>query len=479
MPSEFDVGHKAWSQASRSQILAVADQRDIDPYYVMIPSIEVARFFFCHTSFFARSLFADGWESLIRRPYCDQTDLPDSITVAHHTVFGLSQEQAKHLGLLLTSQRMQEQVRGIYQAQQSHRSDFSAHTPLTCRFPFDEETTIEAEVIRVPTNTEIGHRFFVTRLLQCERPIPFNFCFVNPAFHPGQGDNSDERDELPPTSSGKGDKEPPAPGDKKGGGRRNIGNLDELEESGELDDGQGAPTAGDGIHIAINEDRFPGLRAIGTELTKKERQTTRHEPSSGQRPQKGDHSSTGHPSGNRPIAQADIDANPEIESNDPWVKLLIQSVPHLRKMGCRVAEPMTLFLDEFSKKATRSRSWVRMEDQSVDIRSPSRFRSRLMIALQIEFNGALCIVAEIERREDDSFGLNAFYIDRSTNPEVFLNTLAEKVTEKNGWPRFHPKDETFEITPKIKVPGKRGVHRKVDTAEQMAQKIKSCFLETS
>lgn len=477
---EFDIGRSAWAHAcaNTSQILMLQDVNNIDPYYVMIPSIEVARFFYCNTSFFARSLFASGWEDLLRREYCDVKQLPHSITVAHKTVSGLSRAQALHLGLMLAIPRMQQEIHSIYQALQATSSKNANRKPLACRFPFDEDTEIQAEVVRIKTGTKLQERYFITRLLECRRRFPFEQCQVNPQMHPGQGVNCDDEN-LPPMALDRKGLDSSTEGDKPGMPKRFFSNADELEQEGNLDDGGGAPAKGcDEVNIEVDEDRFPGLKSIPTMWTTKDKQKYRSAKGGKKLPKKGTHMSTGTPSGDRPVLPADIAAEPPSASRDPLIKLLLESVPFLRDLGFQVTELAPYFLAAYAKEPIRAQSWVKIDKGSSTGPQQQAFRSRLMVAIQIELENMRCVVVEIERRPGQSFGLAAFFLDLSVDLEAFMDLVGYAVVRSSGWPPFDSDQHLYDLGDDQNVEGRKGHHRgEIRNGEQMANKIKDCFLD--
>ena len=476
---EFDIGRSGWTHAcsANSQILMLADVNNTDPYYVMIPSIEVARFFYCNTSFFARSLFASGWEDLLRREHCDMGQLPHSITVAHTTVLGLSRLQAIHLGLMLAIPRMEQEIKLIYQALQITSSKNVRPTPLTCRFPFDENTEIKAEVVRIKTGTKLQERFFVTRLLQCRRRFPFEQCWVNPQLHPGQGGNCDDED-LPQMNIDRKKGGTSSEGDQSKEPTHFFSNADELEQKGEFDDDGGAPAKGcDSVNIEVDEDRFPGLKKIPTMWTFKDKQKFRSAKGGKKLPKKGTHMSTGAPSGDRPVLPAGIEAAPPSSSRDPLIRILLESVPFLRDMGFQVSELAPYFLAAYAKEPIRAQSWVKIDKVSSTGPQKQAFRSRLMVAIQVELENMHCVVAEIERRSGDNFGLAAFFIDPSVDLEAFMNLVGHAVVRSSGWPAFDSDQHLYDLGDDHNVEGQKGYHRgEIQNGEQMSNKILNCFL---
>lgn len=346
LPFEFKIGPRAWPSAASSHILATADVSNRDPYYVMIPSIELARFFFCTSSVLARSLFAHGWADLIWREKCDLSQMPKQITVGLQTVKGLREADARHLAYKLLNPYTDHAINAITQSLQATSSTNPKRLPIPCAFPFQEDVEIEAEVIRIPTGTKLGKRYFVTRLLSCNRPIPFDICFVHPMLHRGQGANWDSPDliDLP---LGNGQALQTA---SHAGGRGKIfSNMAELEEEGWLSDDGGPPANTDEIiYIASPEIRFPGLSSVPTPLSLKDTQQYKSAPGNKPIPVEGKGASTGTPAGSKPIVPGSIETDLAAKS-DQTIAWLRDAAPLLEEAGYDVSKPISKALDVLGK----------------------------------------------------------------------------------------------------------------------------------
>jgi hypothetical protein len=477
--SEYTLGRLAWSQRNPSKILAISDINQVDPYYVMIPCVEIARFFFCPSSVLARSAFSHGWDDLIWEPKCDTTKLPHEITVGMQTVRGLNIPDARHLAYKLISDRTTEALNAIQRSVQSTSQNRRSKEPLTCVFPFDDDTEIQAEVVAIPTGTSLKERYFVTRLLKCRRPLPFDICYAYPMMHPGQGENKDDKDLKPMSVGGK----PQTSTEQKGDPKTQIvaSNSKDLKKEGKLSDGQGAPAKGiQEVVIASEEDRFDGLSQITATLAPKARQEYKN---SGEKKKviliKANGMSTGTPKGSRPIISANIDTDAVEKSSDPTIKLLLAAAPFLQELRFTAMPLPVIGLAAYDTEPRTERAWVNISTVDSADGKPA-FRSRLMVAIHIELPGVHCIVADIERKmgkkSTQPFGLAAFYLSPDADIENFLGDLATAVVQRKGWPVFDVRKKVFKLNQETRVVGLRGHHKKVNDGQKMAQKIKTRFL---
>ncbi|MES2282531.1 MAG: hypothetical protein V4542_14050 [Pseudomonadota bacterium] len=469
LSSEFRIGPRAWPSAASSHILATPDDAFVDPHFMMIPSIELARFFFCTSSVLARSLFADGWESLIWREKCDLSKMPREITIGLRTVKGLKNADALHLAYKLLYQEAEQQINSIRQSLQSTNSANPRRQPIPCAFPFDEEVEIEAEVVRIPTGTILKERFFVTRLLNCHRPIPFDICYVHPMLHPGQGDNRDSPD-LKPLPLGN-TQDPQVVSEGAGRGRV-FENISELEQKGLLSDDEGGPANTDeSINITSQEIRFPGLGSVATPLSRKDTQEYKSAPGGKPFNVKGKGVSTGNPAGSTPIVPANIET--DLASRcDETVAWLRDAAPLLRDAGYTVGDEISRRLDIVFEDQGRSKSWTKISYATGD--GKSRFKSRLLVALPIAIGEETAVVAEIERKSGEHFGLAIFFLQSHVNTQLFFDELAADIARRNGWPIYDPEEKQYTVgVDGLKFEGDRGFHTFVTNAKDIAVKIDS------
>lgn len=481
-PSEFSVGARAWPRAKASQVLAIPDAKGIDPYYLLIPCIEVIRFFFCTSSLFSTHLFSNAWSDLIWEKGCSTDDLPHSVTVGSNPINGLDVNDHKYLAFMLTSAKTKSAVQQIFQTLQATRVDPGFGPALQCPFPFDEHTRIEADVIPIQTGTKLGGRNFVTRLHHCSRPIPFEICYANPILNPNQGKNHDSPD-LIPMNVGLGQRE--NLGGEGVGKVPVLTNVEAIERSGLTGDDFGNPgNFEQQITYRCDEDRFEGLRDIAVTRATKEAQSHRYQASQkgGSIPIQVEQASTANAEpGSRPVLsnqiRTDEDENSECAS---WtIKLLLDCVDHLRKHGYKVSALPLLRLTPQPQSRRTHRAWTSIPVNS-ETEGPPKYRLRVLVCLLVEVDERTIVIADIERRRgatsEDSFALAGFLTSASSTSEAVVEKLAELVSERKGWPMEDPDDsqDTGVNVPWVKMI--KTPHNKDDEPKDLAQRIISFLI---
>ena len=481
-PSEFSVGSRAWSRAKASQVLAIPDAKGIDPYYLLIPCIEVIRFFFCTSSLFSTHLFSSAWSDLIWEKGCSTDDLPNSVTVGSNPINGLDVNDHRYLAFMLTSAKTRSAVQQIFQTLQATRADPDFGPALQCPFPFDEHTRIEADVIPIRTGTELGGRNFVTRLHHCSRPIPFGICYANPILNPNQGKNHDSPD-LELMNVGHGHRE--HSGGERVGNVPVLTNVEEIEGSGLTGDDLGNPgNFEQQITYRCDEDRFEGLQDIPATRATKEEQSHRYQasPKGGSIPTQIEQASTANAEpGSRPVLPNQIRTDEDEKSaRASWtIKLMLDCVDHLRKKGYEVRVLPFQNLTPQPQSRRTDRPWTSIPVNSAT-GGPPKYRMRVLVCLLIEVEKRTLVIADIERRRgtktEDSFALAGFLTSLSSTSDAVVEKLVEMVSERKGWPGEDPevlKDTETKLpwVKMIKTP-----HNKDDEPEDLAHRIISLLI---
>lgn len=476
-PSEYSAGRRAWRSASQSQVLALSDVGRVDSCYVLIPCIEVIRFFFCPSSTLATHLFANAWDSLIWEKGSHTDRLPQEITVGTNTVKGVRATDARHLAFMLANPRTRLAVQSVHQALQSTRQGNSLGGTFKCPFPFDEPTRIEADVVEINTGTSLGKRYFVTRLHRCERPIPFGLCYWNPMLNPNQGNNGDSPDLLPMSIGPSYDETDQVP---EGGRVAVPRNLDEVRASGLTGDDLGNPGGYiEEVDHWVDGDRFPGLREVQVILAPKNEQTHRYDPSK-KRPLPVDivqASTATADRGGSPVLAALIQTDqggPEQSSlADPFIKLLHASAVSLtnRLYGVTVLPLQRL---QPSRQSRSQRNWSTIWTPEWAQGVGRRGRRRVLACLVITLHEHTIVVADIERRRgvasEESFALAGFLVAAHISTNTFVQALTYLVSERQGWPQSDARADQPWIAMR------RTSHRTGDSAEQLAQRIESLLI---
>jgi len=469
-PSEFNIGKIAWERTKGSLLLTLPDINRIDPFFLTIPCFEVLRFFFCTSNLLASELFSSTWSKLIWSEGCSTEKMPKSVTVGLETVRGLRHTDAKYLAFALTSEGTLNALKEINNSLPSLVSG----QELRCPFPFEEPSPIRAEVVEIESDTPLKIRYFVTRLLQCKRPIPFQAYIANPKLNPTQGQNHDDLDLLPTPFSQSND---PKAATRSGPGHAQIvSNADEIRDKGLTSDDLGAPgNFYEHLELLIDENRFDGLNDIQREKFIKLNQKYRNEgtQSSGP-PTKVHQASTATPGpSNNPVMPAQIQ-DEEIVT-DPLLKQLLDTAIPLRSMGYKVEVLPLQKIYPIGKSSYRS--WTNVWETSAEVDSLQKHHKRRLAILSIQTNIGQLIISDIERRSsvttDESFAMAGFLLPPDCSDQTFAEVLAQQVNLRSGWPSQSTVDLTYRahwLTMK-KMP-----HNKNESVGDLAKRIERSLI---
>lgn len=164
------------SQAQASSVAAIPDSFGFDPYFCIIPCMEVVRHFFCTSSNLAKQLLY-GWEDLIvwdktyRASHLNEifltlsralNNLPTEIPALTQYAFSPHWRQ--------TADSVRKRLQRVNSA--------APIQPFGCAFPLTLRCQISVEAIALPANTKLGHRFFVTRLVSTPLEVAADVCWV-------------------------------------------------------------------------------------------------------------------------------------------------------------------------------------------------------------------------------------------------------------------------------------------------------------
>ncbi|MBI2745268.1 MAG: hypothetical protein HYX45_06755 [Burkholderiales bacterium] len=479
-PREFKVGSAAYPQAARSQNLLVADDACTDDSYVAIPSIEVARYFFCGSSLFARHLFSSGWEDLLLREHCNTEGMPDTVVVGLRNVQGLTWPHAYDLAFAIVDPLTKSCLRGIHQTMQETWNRFG-QPAIECRFPLNEPVKIEAEVIRTCAKTQRGVRFFITRLIQVQRPIPFKRCFVWPQLHPQQGSNKDDPDLLPmhlPQN-----KKSPLGNDPSGLVVPTINNLEKLASEARAGDNLGRPMKSSGlleIHLAKN--RYPGFDEL-PKLAPKELQKYRAQKSDQVHlPVTGKQISTASTRGSQPVAPVNLNSKQAL-LEDEGLRMLIASAPFLDGYGYKATQLPYVHLNHLIASPNRRTGWT-LIPITANAGLGGHYRSKLLVALLVESPRGACLIGEIEpdppkpgreQKESRKHFVAGFSLNHSSDARSELAAIASEVVSRKRWPEYDVDTRKF-LIPGRSISGERASHLNVTTPQDLAQRIHESIL---
>ncbi len=166
---QYPVGSEAWACISRSPLIALPYNND--PHGLLIPAIEVIRFYYIYSSYSARALFFRQYDKLLREP---TTFDPVSKVVKVFLHWFCLQSDAWVLARYKASPLMQERVKNIYEwIQLESINKFDSMPHGNSFFPFDGLSKLSAQ-FRPIIGEDGVKRFLAVRLLNCTAAMPFS-----------------------------------------------------------------------------------------------------------------------------------------------------------------------------------------------------------------------------------------------------------------------------------------------------------------
>jgi hypothetical protein len=171
-PFEYPLGADAFSQIKSSPVIAIPFNGD--PYGLLIPAIEVIRFYYLISSRMALCIFYGEFDKLTSAP---TTYDPSTKTVTLRLNWGVNQNDAWNIARYASSPTMQDAVQSIHYWIQKCTINGSEQISNSTFFPFFRETNLEFEGKKIKSNDGI-ERLLCTRLLKCSGPFLFDKVIV-------------------------------------------------------------------------------------------------------------------------------------------------------------------------------------------------------------------------------------------------------------------------------------------------------------
>lgn len=166
---EYPLGLKSWEKIQSAPLMAlpVGD----DPFGLLIPAIEIIRFYYIYSTFSARALFYGQYEVLYSEYSCTQdTPLP-------HVTLKLSWNAIHHdawvLARYVASETMQRRVKKIHEWVQHATLGKAEQGFFESIFPFEDATTLKVEGIDIKGD-DGKTRFLGVRLRNCTHEMPYS-----------------------------------------------------------------------------------------------------------------------------------------------------------------------------------------------------------------------------------------------------------------------------------------------------------------
>lgn len=167
--SRYPLGGKAWAHVQHAPLFALPFMGD--PYGLLIPAIEVIRFYYIYSSYSARALFYGQYDSMYKDPELNSvTPVPSvKLTLCWFT----KHSDAWMLARYIASTTVENRVKRIYSwVTLGILKGANTETPGSF-FPFDGNTKLKVEGMQI-IGDDGKPRFLVTRLRNCSHPMPYS-----------------------------------------------------------------------------------------------------------------------------------------------------------------------------------------------------------------------------------------------------------------------------------------------------------------
>lgn len=178
----YVIPPQQWGMGALGLSELVAVERDGDPFSVLIPAVELVRFYHCSSSRLNQALFSSEITELnslinLKKTSYDANNRTLKITLRKQ----LPHEDALIIGRWFCERSAYNSALSVWNSLVKLRfNDQLSYIPLQATFPFSGETTIEGRGIELPTPGHVKQpRILLLSLLRCSRPLPFEKLVVD------------------------------------------------------------------------------------------------------------------------------------------------------------------------------------------------------------------------------------------------------------------------------------------------------------
>lgn len=167
--SQYPLGSKAWASVQHAPLFALPYSGD--PCGLLIPAIEVIRFYYIYSTSSARALFYGQYDSLFSDPECDYgIPLPSvKLTLWWFAKHGDAWMLARYIASKTVKTRV-EKIHNWITLGILKGADTKIAESF---FPFDGNTNLKVEGTQIKGD-DGKSRFLVTRLRNCSHPMPYS-----------------------------------------------------------------------------------------------------------------------------------------------------------------------------------------------------------------------------------------------------------------------------------------------------------------
>lgn len=197
---KFVIPRSEWPVLSSN---CIAIEYNNDPYGIIIPCAEIARFYYCRSTDLSLAAFNGAYKLDLNKIINPAETTLDSNPPSIHLRKWFANNDAWVIGRILLSQIAKQGVNYIHNSIQAYRSNSNQQNtetpaPFKCNIPFVGATTLKARVHETKA-PDGGVRYVVLELIQCSGTFPYSDLEVG-RDNPGLGDKS--ADDLDPESDG-------------------------------------------------------------------------------------------------------------------------------------------------------------------------------------------------------------------------------------------------------------------------------------
>ncbi len=420
---EYPTGIEAWMRISRSPLIALPYKND--SLGLLIPAIEVIRFYYIYSSYSARALFFGQYDKLLREPTSFDPVTKIVRTFLH---WFCRKSDAWVLARYKASPLMQKRATQIHewvQVESINRSSFTpSHIPF---FPFDGKTRLTAAF--KPILGEDGvKRFLAVRLKYCTASMPFSDVHLEIETKPTNPEEAEERKPI--------------------WGRFWPYSLDDISKNF---DHRGEPDKRSfPIDIGIFEDRFAALegkKLIVVRVTS-DKQKGKAVVLSSDDLKKGVGTSDGtYGENNTAKGNVRVDvSSQEDNSLKTHLHSFIAALEYLRKNNeaLRVTTisvgagsyPYQKEIVSLFQPGETVNSWTSMKDEG-DAQGRKRIIPRKLIVAEVQFQQRISYVMEIERKPGKNETFSVLILAKTSYSKMTheeFDRFVNQCVEHNRWP---------------------------------------------
>lgn len=166
--SEYPTGWKAFSKIKESPLIAIPINGD--PYGLLIPAIEIIRFYYLISSPMAIAVFYGSFESLTKStPHIDHIKKSVSLTLN----VGVDEKDAWVIARYWSSQLVKERIQDVHLWVQKNSINNVEKISQSTFFPFDGKSKLKFQGKQI-IGADGVKRYLCTRLIHCTGPFLFN-----------------------------------------------------------------------------------------------------------------------------------------------------------------------------------------------------------------------------------------------------------------------------------------------------------------